>query len=178
MAALTRRQVLTTTGGGLAALAVSGLVGNAVVRVLVASLTGQSQATAFGRVTVLGVRHEHHRAPPGLHPGVHVGAGPGELAPEHLFWTDRVRVEIEVENASRRPVLVSPGQFRLRVGQAGPTVSLYDAGHRAVALAPGTALATWVAFLAPPAPADFAVEYTEAGSADPHTFVLATEVAA
>jgi hypothetical protein len=178
MAELTRRQVLTAAGGGLAAVAVTGLVGNAVVRVLAPTLFGDlSRATAFGRVAVLGARREHHAAAGLTHGGARV-ALPDHLAPQHLPWSDHVRVDIQVENASRRPVLLSPGQFRLRIGGAGPTVSLYDAGHQVLALAAGTALTTWVAFLAPPGVSEFGVEYTEAGAATPHIFRVVTGVTA
>jgi hypothetical protein len=181
MAQLTRRQVLTATGGGLAAVAVVGVTGHSVLRVLMPTLglRDLSQATAFGRVAVLGARREHRSGVAGSHHGSNAsGAGSDHLAPEHQPWAEIVRADIEVENLSRRPVLLSPGQFRLRVGETGPTVSLYEAGHRVLALAGGTVLTTWVGFLVPPEESSFAIEYTEAGAATPHAFQIVPEVIA
>ena len=179
MPELTRRQVLSATAGGLTAVAVVGVTGHSALRVLVPALghPDLSQATAFGRVAVLGARREHGSGPAGSHHGRNAsGAGSDHLAPQHQPWTDILRAEIEVENLSRRPVLLSPGQFRLRVGATGPTVSLYEAGHRVLALAGGTVLTTWVGFLAPPEESSFTIEYTEAGAAKPHAFRIVPEV--
>jgi hypothetical protein len=183
MAALTRRQVLTATGGGLAAIAVAGAVDSALPGLLRARLgmPGVGQATAFGRVTILRAHREHRTgAPTGPH---HGRAAPADtandhLAPQHLPWSDYVRVDLAVENSTRRPVLLSPGQFRLRVGSSGPTVSLYDAGDRVVALAAGSTLTTWVGYLAPSDQSAFGIEYTEAGARAPHTFEIVPEVLA
>ncbi len=180
MAELTRRQVLTGTGGGLAGIAVVGVTGHSVLRVLVPTLgrPDLSQPTAFGRVAVLGARREHRAGLAGSHHGSDAsGSGSDRVAPQHQPWAELVRADIEVENLSRRPVLLSPGQFRLRVGDTGPTVSLYEAGHRVLALAGGTVLTTWVGFLAPPDESSFAIEYTEAGAATPHTFQIVPEFA-
>lgn len=180
MAALTRRQILTATGGGLAAVAVAGVVGDSVLPALLRNTVGLRdlrQRTAFGRVAVVRARRMHRSGAVGQRHGqVAHSAGPDGLDPQHLVWSDYVRVDIEVENTSPRPVLLSPGQFRLRVNDTGPTVSLYDAGHQVLALAAGTTLTTWVGFLAPPEEPGFGVEYTEAGAAMPHTFRILPEV--
>lgn len=180
MAELTRRQVLTATGGGLAAIALAGAVDSALPGLLRTplGLFDLGQSTAFGRVAVIRARRMHRT---GAATGPHHGRAPSEptddhLAPEHLVWSDYVRVDIEVENASARSVLLSPGQFRLRVGDAGPTVSLYDAGRPVLAMAAGTTLTTWVGFLAPPEVSAFGVEYTEAGAVTPHAFRIVPEM--
>ncbi len=180
MAELTRRQVLIASGGGLAAVAIGGAVNSALPGLLSARLD-LGQATAFGKVTILRA-HRKHRT--GALAGPHHGrAAPADtandhLAPQHLAWSDYVHVDLAVENSSRRPVLLSPGQFRLRVGRSGPTVSLYDAGHRVVALAAGSTLTTWVGYLAPSDQSAFGIEYTEAGARAPHTFEIVPEVLA
>jgi hypothetical protein len=182
MAQLTRRQVLIATGGGLAVVAVGGAVHPALPGLLRAPLgLPFGQPTAFGRVTIL----RAHREPRTGAPAVphHGRAAPADrandhLAPQHQPWSDYVRVDLAVENSTRRPVLLSPGQFRLRVGSSGPTVSLYDAGHRVVALAAGSTLTTWVGYLAPSDQSAFGIEYTEAGARAPHTFDIVPEVLA
>ena len=180
MAQLTRRQVLTATGGGLAAVVIGGAVNSALPGLLRTplGLPGVGQLTAFGRVAVLRARREHRTgAAAGPHHG-RAAADPANelLAPQHQVWSDYVSVDIAVENASARPVLLSPGQFRLRVGDTGPTVSLYDAGRQVLSLPAGATLTTWVGFLAPPEESAFGIEYTEAGAATPHAFRIVPEV--
>lgn len=176
MPALTRRQTLTVAGGGIAALAVASALGG---RDLLPGPLGPShpgQRTAFGRVSVI----RAVRGPSGVGLRSHHGRIPtparAHLDPRHLVWSDQVRVDVQVDNSSRRPVLLSPGQFRLRVGETGPSVSLCDAGVPMVTVPPRTSLTSWVSFLVPPDEAVFGVEYTEAGAATPHAFRIVPEV--
>jgi hypothetical protein len=85
----------------------------------------------------------------------------------HDGWTDAVTTEVEVHNGSDRAVLVSAGQFRLRLGAHGPTVSYYDAERAVGVLGAGRTARMWISYLAPGDVTDLSLEYTEAGSGRP-----------
>lgn len=127
---------------------------------------GHGRWTTFGSVALLGWNHHHH-ATGGFathHPG-HQFSDDG-LANPHGIWSETVLVGVEVHNGLDRPMLYSPGQFRLRVGADGPTVTAYDAERPAGGLAPDSTLTTWVSFLAPQDADDLAVEFTNPDAAD------------
>ncbi|MGA8847809.1 MAG: hypothetical protein WB471_14435 [Nocardioides sp.] len=86
-------------------------------------------------------------------------------------------MNVEVHNGRDRPLLFSPGQFRLRVGNQGPSVTPYAAAGSSQGLPSGSTLDTWVSFLTPSDAGDLAVEFTEAGSKDVLSMAL-TPVAA
>jgi hypothetical protein len=77
-----------------------------------------------------------------------------------------VLVGVEVHNGLDRPVLFSPGQFRLRVGADGPTVTAYDAARAPGGLPARSTLTTWVRFRAPEDAEDLAVEFTDPDATD------------
>lgn len=95
--------------------------------------------------------------------GAVAGAAPapvhGHGAAEHSPWATALRVEVEVHNGSHRPVLLSGGQFRLRVD--GRSVTPYGVGRTPGAVEPGQTVRTWVSWLAPGAPAVAVVEYQD-----------------
>ncbi len=93
------------------------------------------------------------------HPG-HEFSDDG-LANPHGIWSETVLVGVEVHNGLDRPMLFSPGQFRLRVGADGPTVTAYDAERPPGGLAADSTLTTWVSFLAPEDADDLAVEFSD-----------------
>lgn len=116
---------------------------------------GRGAWTSFGSVAVLGAHQ--HPAPAGLaQPHGHTGG-------RHAVWPNTVLAEVEVHNGTKRPVLLSPGQFRLRVGHDGPTVTYYDAERPVAALPAGMTERMWISYLAPSLAADLYLEYTEAG---------------
>ena len=115
--------------------------------------------TSFGSVAVLGA-HQHLAEAGAAYPHGHAGG-------RHSVWPNTVLTEVEVHNGTRRPVLVSPGQFRLRVGKDGPTVSYYDAERPVAALAAGMTERLWISYLAPDRADDLYLEYTEAGARRP-----------
>lgn len=135
---------------------------------------GRGERTAFGSVAVLGAIwqpcprgvavHEHgdHR----LREDAGEGAG-------HGIWSQTVLVGVEVHNGLDRPLLFSPGQFRLRVGNHGPSVTPYDAEGPSRGLPAGSTLTSWVSFRAPKQANDLAVEFTEAGAEDALSMPLA-----
>lgn len=84
----------------------------------------------------------------------------------HGIWPQAVLVGVQVHNGLDRPLLFSPGQFRLRVGPNGPSVTPYAAEGPSQGLAARTTLTTWVSFLTPDDADDLAVEFTETGAED------------
>lgn len=171
---LSRRDAMVGLGGcALAAFAAGTYAVNRVGRSESPSLV-QGSWTSFGSVAVRGWSrrahadgaavsgHSHHDAP-----------GPvGPLDGQHDVWGQNVVVAVEVHNDLERPLLFSPGQFRLRVGRVGPSVMPYDAQGSAESVPAGGTLTTWVSFLAPQDGDDLAVEFTEAGSVRSLSMVL------
>lgn len=157
MSDVTRRTVLLAfTGSAVCgAGAVALLTGGDRDRTTITR--GRGSWTSFGSVAVLGA-HQHAAAAGAAHPHGHAGG-------RHEVWPNTVLTEVEVHNGTRRPVLVSPGQFRLRVGRSGPTVSYYDAERPVAALDAGMTERLWISYLAPDAPDELFLEYTEAGAA-------------
>lgn len=123
---------------------------------------GRGAPTAFGSVAVLGSRRE---ALPQATAVVHGHGVDGAVLPDWT-WSDMVRVDVEVHNGTDRELLMSPGQFRLRVGRDGPTVTPYDAELAPGPLAAGATATTWVSYLAPAEATELWVEYSEAGASD------------
>jgi len=72
-----------------------------------------------------------------------------------------------VRNGSRRAVELSPGQFRVRVGDGGPTVSLYSADRDAGPLGPGATARLRITYLAPPPASRLSLEFDDTGSREP-----------
>jgi hypothetical protein len=125
---------------------------------------GRGKWTTFGSVALLGWNRRDH-ATAGV--PAHHGSGQAEGAPAnpHGVWTETVLVGVEVHNGLDRPLLFSPGQFRLRVGDHGPTVTAYDAERPPGGLPARSTLTTWVSFLAPPDASDLSVEFTDPDAA-------------
>lgn len=126
---------------------------------------GRGARTAFGSVAVLSAswqRSPQDAAVP-QHGDRHLPENPEQVA-RHGVWSQAVLVGVEVHNGLDRPLLFSPGQFRLRVGHHGPTVTPYAAAGSSRGLPAGSTLTTWVSFLTPDDAADLAVEFTETGA--------------
>jgi hypothetical protein len=127
---------------------------------------GRGKWTTFGSVALLGWNRQHHdtTSVSMRHGGGHQ-PDDGAVNP-HGVWTETVLVGVEVHNGLDRPMLFSPGQFRLRVGANGPTVTAYDTERPPGALPAGSTLTTWVSFLAPKGADDLAVEFADPDAAD------------
>lgn len=130
---------------------------------------GRGTWTAFGTVAVLGWSRHRHATDTAVHGhSEHQGAQEADLiGGPHGIWPQTVVVQVEVHNGLDRPLLFSPGQFRLRVGEDGPSVTPYDTEGSAEGLPARSTRTTWVSFLAPQDAADLAVEFTEAGASRP-----------
>lgn len=129
---------------------------------------GRGAPTAFGSVAVLGSSRRTRTLDGGtahLH-GDHHPERPAAAAALPGLWSDTVRVEVEVHNGLNRPLLFSPGQFRLRVGTNGPSVTPYDAERPPGSLPAGRTLTTWVSYLTPGEADELGIEFTEADTSE------------
>jgi hypothetical protein len=131
-------------------------------------------STSFGTVAVVGFSRlaDARSAPPGAHeghaqgaaaPATEVTAGSSTEPIETRPWSTTVRVVVTVHNQLDQPVLFSPGQFRLGIDGTAGTVAPLDAGRVSGALAPGTAVRTWVRFLAPEQTGALRLEFADVG---------------
>jgi hypothetical protein len=123
---------------------------------------GRGQWTSFGSVSLVGwSRHTLTQA--GAHGGHHASSVPVPSA-VHGAWTDAVVVDVEVHNGTQNPVELSPGQFRVRVDDDGPTVSLYRADRVPGAMAANTTATLRISYLAPPKQRALSLEFADAGA--------------
>jgi hypothetical protein len=158
---LNRRQAFLGVGGALTSgVAVRAWLGrDAGARRF--PTRGRGTWTTFGSVALLGWNRQHPAATGvATRHGGHGAAADG-LANPHGVWTETVLVGVQVHNGLDRPMLFSPGQFRLRVGADGPTVTAYDAERPPGGLPARSTLTTWVSFLAPEDAGDLAVEFSD-----------------
>ena len=158
---LSRRHVFLGVGGTLTSgVAVRAWLGHDA-GALRSPTRGPGRWTTFGSVALLGWNRRSHAAT-GIDTrhGGHDAAADGPVNP-HGVWTDSVLVGVQVHNGLDRPMLFSPGQFRLRVGADGPTVTAYDAERPPGGLPARTTLTSWVSFLAPPDADHLAVEFSD-----------------
>lgn len=155
---MTRRVAVLALGGAAASAVTvrtwSGAAGNGQ------PTRGRGPATAFGSVAVLAVDASTRRGPAAGH--AHTGVRAALGAPEsHEAWTRVLRVEVELHNGLGRPVAFSPGQFRLRLGRGGRTVTPYDSSLPAAALPAHSTLAGSVSYLVPEDAGDLTVEFSD-----------------
>jgi hypothetical protein len=118
------------------------------------AVAGAASTTRFGTVAVIGS-------------SVSRVSGDDETGHAHLAWQDSLVAEVEARNESVRPVLVSSGQFRLRVGERGPTVSYVDTEQPLLVLQPGDTRRWWISYRTPPGRDALFLEYTDAGADRP-----------
>lgn len=176
MPEISRRGFVAVLGGGAVAsgAAVSTWVAGWPEDLRVRS-RGRGRWTRFGTVAVLGATR---RELVGADVGAHSHHAASTSVSADRTWSSRVEVEVEVHNGTDRPILVSPGQFRLRVGNTGPTVSPYDAGWPVGPLAPAATVASWVSYLAPDGDAELWVEYVDPAATAAQAFPIVPEVLA
>ncbi len=141
---------------------------------------GRGEWTTFGTVALLGwsrlalapgtTGHEHGHAP--VHEHVHGPARAASAVPVpsavHGAWTDAVVVDVQVHNGSRSPIELSPGQFRVRVDEGGPTVSLYSADRSSGPLEADSTSTLRISYLVPPPGPELSLEFADAISVRTH----------
>lgn len=114
-----------------------------------------------GNVPVFG-SHDHH--------GGAEKRGQGQ--PVNLTWGDVVVLELEIINRSADPVLFSPGQLRLRLGQSDMTVTPQDSDRASGALAAYANEHVLISYLAPQTWAHFELEFTDNHQVQHHPLPL------
>ena len=62
---------------------------------------------------------------------------------------------------------LSPGQFRVRVADGGPTVSLYSADRDAGSVEPGSTTTMRISYLAPPPDSTLTLEFADTDATEP-----------
>lgn len=166
MIELTRRAAMVAAGGAAVSMAVGGAV---VLRTVPAReqpvRPGGGTLTSYGWVVLVRTSRfdigEVQGSVGGAHG--HGAAGPGRPVPSrvHGAWSGAARFDVAVHNASRQAVGLSPGQFRVRVDDAGPTISLYEADRDADPLGAGATATLRITYLVPPAPHRLTLEFTD-----------------
>ena len=166
---MTRRSMLVTLGAAGATAA-----GASVLLSRPQSSTptrGPGQWTSFGTVVLLGwsrlalagsASHEQG------HQQERAASDTPVPSAVHGAWTDAVMVDVQVHNGSQGPIELSPGQFRVRVDDGGPTVSLYRSDRPAGRLEAGSTTNLRISYLAPPPGAALSLEFADAISARTH----------
>ena len=169
---ITRRAVLVTAGGSAAALTVIGGT------LLTEPQAGRGEPprtlrTSFGAVALLGssrvalappLGSAHHRAAPAGHG--HASSDTPVPSAVHGAWTEAVAVDVAVRNAVASPMLLAPGQFRMRVDDDGSTVSLYSADRDTGPVGRGWTRMR-ITYLAPPPDRSVSLEFSDPGSPAP-----------
>ncbi|HEX8781002.1 MAG TPA: hypothetical protein VF728_07515 [Nocardioides sp.] len=164
-----RRVLLLVTGSGLVTTLVTG---RALLTGPLGPTRGAGVTTSFGSIVLLGWAYEAlapgsaaHGSGDPVGRGGHPAGAVRDRAPRpvpsavHGAWTDAVAVELEVHNGSRAPLVLSPGQFLVRVQRGGPTVALYSADHGGEPVAPGTSTRMQIRYLVPPPDREVSLEY-------------------
>jgi hypothetical protein len=175
MAEISRRGFMLRSTAGVATAVAGGLV---LRRALAAPppVLGPGIRTSFGTVALIatsrlvlsqvpGTDHRHDPAV-GHHGGGEVSADPVASA-VHGAWTEAVLVDVVVHNALRSALELSPGQFRVRVEDGGPTVSLYSADRDAGPVEPGSTTAMRIRYLVPPPDRLLSFEFADPGATTP-----------
>ena len=177
---LTRRHVLVGAGAtGVAALGAAVLVTRDRPRV-----PSPAQRTSFGSVALLGwsrrtltgaAGHDGH-----VHDGSVIPAGAAGHAGHaghvpvpsavHGAWTDAMTVDVSVHNATKHPIELSAGQFRVRVAGGPMTVSLYATDRDAGPVAAGEMARLSIDYLVPPVGLGLGLEFADALSG--HTLTV------
>jgi hypothetical protein len=155
MTVLSRRAALLAACGSVAGGA---SVGTWLVREWVRTTPppGKRIRTAFGAVVLVASRREPAATQSVGGPGVD-GTSTSSAA------SDQVVVLVEVRNESAGPVRVAPGQFQLRVGEAGPAVAFLASEPYGGVVAPGRVLQLRLTFLVPSGEGSYGLEFQELG---------------
>lgn len=168
MVTMSRRALVVAAGG---------VAGSAAVAGAVARWPGPSApvpevlATTFGTVALLGSTRHVLAARGAAHGHATTEGGrPAEsIRPSavHGAWTEAVVVDVAVRNDLRSPMELTAGQFRVRVDDDGPTVSLYAADRPPGPLAGGSGARMRITYLAPPPEHGLTLEFADTDAPEP-----------
>lgn len=92
--------------------------------------------------------------------GHHHGPGKSRQPANHT-WADILLVELEVRNLQDLPILLSPGQLRLKVGSDGIGVTPNAKGRQAGPIAAGATERFAISYLAPSGTSQFSAEFSD-----------------
>ncbi len=176
-----RRQVFTVLLGAGAVATAAAVAAPAIVSTVrdesggTTITRGRGAPTSFGSVAVVSasLAPRTQRAARTGH-GDHAAATADDATvAAHNPWADALRVGIEVHNGLDRPILLSPGQFRLQVGLDGPSVAPYDFELAVREVAAHATVSGWISYLAPPGgAAALSLSYDDVARSEPTTLVL------
>lgn len=173
MTVMSRRGTLVALGGVVASGVSAGLV-LVGKRPSTGPERGRGETTSFGSVALLRSRRRPAGAGPSgsaqpghaQHAHLHQGTSPSEAGRDlaHGVWSESLDVDVEVRNGSNAPILVSPGQFRVRVGDSGTTVSLYSSDRVPGMVEAGSTTDMRISYLVPPRGTPLSLEFSEPGA--------------
>ena len=170
---MTRRSMLVTLGATGATVAGASLLLSH--QQSSTPTRGPGEWTSFGTVVLLGwsrlalaASADHEQSHEHGHQHAHGASAAPVPSAVHGAWTDAVLVDVQVHNGSRGPIELSPGQFRVRVDDGGPTVSLYSSDRPAGRLEGGATTTLRITYLVPPPEAALSLEFADAISARTH----------
>lgn len=169
MTELSRRSVLLAVGGSAASAAAAGGV---LMRARGSGgpSRGRGDRTSFGSVALLGssrlVLARSDTAQHGQGRGHDVSGDP-VASFVHGAWTEAVVVDVEVHNGLQHAMELSPGQFRVRVDDDGPTVTLYSSDRDPGPVEPGSTTTMRIRYLVPPADRGLSLEFADADAVAP-----------
>lgn len=176
-----RRQVFTVLLGAGAVATAAAVAAPAIVSTVrdesgrTTITRGRGAPTSFGSVAVVSasLAPRTPRAAQASHGGHAAATADDATVAAHNPWADALRVDIEVHNGLDRPILLSPGQFRLQVGPDGPSVAPYDFELAVREVAAHTTVSGWISYLAPPGgAATLSLSYDDVARPEPTTLVF------
>lgn len=163
---VSRRSFALLAGGG----AVAGMLGGGLVAIALSgwpaeNVPARRARTSFGTVELL-------RAGRTVRPGLESAAVHAAVSGQHAepdtsrqstnhTWGDVVVLELTVANHTVRPLLLSPGQLRLRAGTAGLGIAPFDSARKPGELQAGATEVMWISYLAPTDADFFSAEFSD-----------------
>ncbi len=155
-----RRQLGVMASGG--AFLLAGAAGT--VAWARANTGSRGRQTSFGTVEIRKAERRPRLSAAGTAAGAasgHNHGGSDSLEPGNHTWADVVLLELEVQNVKNIPILLSPGQLRLKVGDDALGVTPFDTGRGAKPIAAGATERFAVSYLTPSTTNKFSAEFTD-----------------
>lgn len=156
-----RRQLGVVASGG--AFLLAGAAGT--IAWARANTGTRGRQTSFGTVEIRKAERRPRLSAAGTGAGAagghNHGGGSNSVEPGNHTWADVVLLELEVQNVRNIPILLSPGQLRLKVGEDALGVTPFDTGRAAKPIAAGATERFAVSYLTPSTTNKFSAEFTD-----------------